>query len=174
MHLGTISAHWSATEWSAFGTVLVGLGAAAGAIAGGFWTLFSYRKERRAEAVRWRRDVFRDFYLDDRFREIKQVTEYEYAEKLEALLARRVTDPDILVQPDEMLLLEQLDTFLNYFEFVLHLESKGHLELRDQQALFEYWLNLMADPERVTIRGYVEYFGFGQVASALGARELAA
>jgi len=174
MHLGTISAHWSATEWSAFGTVLVGLGAAAGAIAGGFWTLFSYRKERRAEAVRWRRDVFRDFYLDDRFREIKLVTEYEYAERLAALLDRRVTDPGIPVQPEEMRLLGQLDTFLNYFEFVLHLESKGHLDLGDQQALFEYWFDLMADPKRATIRRYVRHFGFGQVASALSARESAA
>jgi hypothetical protein len=171
MQPGLIFMHWSAAEWSALGTVLVGLGAVLGAIVGGGWTLFSYCRERRAEAARWRRDVFRDFYLNDRFQEIKLATEYEYTEKLGPLLEQRIVSPDVRVQPKEMRLLEQLDMFLNYFEFVLHLESEGHLEQRDQQAVFKYWFNLMAKEERTAIRRYVEHFGFDRVATTLSARK---
>jgi hypothetical protein len=174
MQIGTISTPWSPAEWTAFGTVLVGLGAVIGAIAGGIWTLLGRRKDRRAEAARWRRDVFRDFYLNDRFREIKLVMEYEYSERLARLLEQRVSDPDVRVLREEMSLLEQLDMFLNYFEFVLHLESEGHLERRDQQAVFEYWFELMAAEERTAVREYASHFGFERVDSALSSRKSAA
>jgi len=174
MQLSVIPTPSSAEEWTALGTVLVGLGAVAGAIAGGIWTLVSHRRDRRTEAARWRRDVFRDFYLNDRFREIKLVMEYEYAERLARLLEQRVHDPGVRVGPDEMSLLEQLDMFLNYFEFVLHLESEGHLEQRDQQAVFEYWIELMAAKERAAVRKYSAHFGFERVAGVLSARKSAA
>jgi hypothetical protein len=88
---------WNADEWSAFGNVLLGVGA----VTAGVWTLFNYRKNRRAEAARWLQGVSRDFYLDDRFRPIKLVMEYDYTEKLGPLLERRVTDADVPVTAEE-------------------------------------------------------------------------
>jgi hypothetical protein len=80
-----------------------------GAVTAGVWTLFNYRRAQRAEAARWLQGVFRDFYLDDRFRDIKLVMEYHHVDRLGPLLERRVTDAHVPVSDDDQVLLEQLD-----------------------------------------------------------------
>jgi gamma-glutamylcyclotransferase (GGCT)/AIG2-like uncharacterized protein YtfP len=163
MPIDLIHSSWEANEWSAFGTVLLGLGA----ITAGAWTLFNYRRSRRAEAAHWLQGVFRDFYLEDRFRKIKLLMEYEYPEKLAPLLERRVTDRHVPVTAEETALLDQLDMLLNYFEHVIYLEREGHFKQRDRQAVFEYWFDLMGADERAAIRRYAAWFGFERVALAL-------
>lgn len=154
---------WTAEEWNAFGNVLLGVGA----VSAGVWTLLHYRRGRRAEAARWLQGVFRDFYLDDRFRDIKLEMEYHYSERLGPLLERRVTDAHVPVTADDQALLEQLDTLLNYFEHVIYLEREGHLTTGDRKAVFEYWFDLMEAPDRAAIRRYAAWFGFEHVALAL-------
>ncbi|MBA2725515.1 MAG: gamma-glutamylcyclotransferase [Actinobacteria bacterium] len=154
---------WTAEEWSALGDVLLGIGA----VAAGVWTLINYRRTRRAEAAHWLQGVFRDFYLDDRFREIKLEMEYHYGDRLGPLLERRVTDAHVPVSADDKALLEQLDVLLNYFEHVIYLERERHLTTQDRQAVFEYWFDLMEAPDRAAIRRYAAWFGFERVALAL-------
>jgi gamma-glutamylcyclotransferase (GGCT)/AIG2-like uncharacterized protein YtfP len=154
---------WHAEQWNALGNVLLGVGA----LVAGAWSIFNYRKNRRAEAARWLQGVFRDFYLEDRFREIKLVMEYAYSDKLGPLLERRVTNADVPVTEADATLLEQLDTLLNYFEHVIYLERERHLTKRDRQAVFEYWFDLMEQPNRAAVRRYAAWFGFERVALAL-------
>src|SRR5205814_2889672 len=52
---------------------------------------------------------------------------------------------------------------------VLYLEQEGHLSRKDRQAVFEYWFDIMAAPERAGLRRYVARFGFERVAEALSA-----
>jgi gamma-glutamylcyclotransferase (GGCT)/AIG2-like uncharacterized protein YtfP len=134
------------------------------------WTVFNYRRGQRAEAARWLQGVFRDFYLEDRFRDIKLVMEYGYDTQLGPLLERRVTDAHVPATADEQALLEQLDMLLNYFEHVIYLEQERHLAKRDRQAVFEYWFELMQAPDRAAIRRYAAWFGFERVAYALDCR----
>jgi gamma-glutamylcyclotransferase (GGCT)/AIG2-like uncharacterized protein YtfP len=161
-----VEASWNAEQWNAFGNVLLGVGA----VTAGIWTLFNYRRSQRAEAARWLQGVFRDFYLDDRFRDIKLLMEYHYDARLGPLLERRLTDSHVPVTSDEQALLEQLDTLLNYFEHVIYLEHERHLTKRDRQAVFEYWFDLMQAPGRAAIRRYAAWFGFERVAHALDCR----
>ncbi len=153
----------AARDWSALGTMLLGLGA----IFAGLWALFNYHKNRRAEAAQWLQAVFRDFYLGYRFQHIKLMMEYEYTEKLAPLLERRLTDRAVPVTAAERKLLDQLDMLLNYFEYVIYLEREGHFKRRDRQAVFEYWFDLLAADERAAARRYVASFGFERVTSAL-------
>ncbi len=144
--------------------MLLGLGA----IVAGIWTLFNYRKSRRAEAAHWLQGVFKDFYLEDRFRQIKLVIEYDYEERLAPLLERRLTNRDVPLSDEDTLLLEQLDMLLNYFEHVIYLEREGHMTKRDRHAVFEYWFDLMAADKAAAIRRYATRFGFERVTSVLG------
>ena len=153
----------SAAEWvTAAGTIL--LGAVAGT-----WTFVNRRKDRRAEAARWVREIFRDFYLDERFDEIKSTIEYDYPETLEPLLEQRLTSPHLPVGAQEIRLLGQLDMFLNYFEHLLYLEEEGHFSERDQQAVFRYWFDLMRSPQRAAVQRYVAQYEFRRLASSLRA-----
>jgi hypothetical protein len=161
-----VTPSWTAEEWNAFGNVLLGVGA----VTAGIWTLFNYRRAQRAEAARWLQGVFRDFYLDDRFRDIKLVMEYHHVDRLGPLLERRVTDAHVPVTDDDQVLLEQLDMLLNYFEHVIYLEQERHLTKQDRQAVFEYWFDLMQAPDRAAIRRYASWFGFERVAYALAAK----
>jgi hypothetical protein len=124
---------------------------ASGPFTAGVWTVFNYRRGQRAEAARWLQGVFRDFYLEDRFRDIKLVMEYGYDSQLGPLLERRVTDSHVPATADEQALLEQLDMLLNYFEHVIYLEQERHLTTQDRQAVFEYWFELMQAPDRAAI-----------------------
>jgi gamma-glutamylcyclotransferase (GGCT)/AIG2-like uncharacterized protein YtfP len=158
---------WGAQEWSALGDMLLGVGA----VSAGLWTLFNYRKNRRVEAARWLHGVFRDFYLDDRFAEVRATLEYEYRDQAGPLLERRLTDRDVQLTERDQELLFQLDTLLNYFEHVLYLEHEKHLEKRDRQAIFEYWFEVLSSDDCAALRRYAASFGFERVADTLQARQ---
>lgn len=158
-----VLASGTAAEWvTALGTVLLG-------VAAGLWTLFNFRRNRRVEAARWVRDIFRDFYLDDRYNEVKRAIEYDYGSTLKPLLEQRLTNPERRVDSSEVELLGQLDMFLNYFEHLLYLEEEGHFAQRDQQAVFRYWFALLADPKRAAVRQYADKGKFRRVAVAIAA-----
>lgn len=156
----------NAAEWAtAAGTALIGLAA-------GVWTLLNNKRNRRAEAAHWVREIFRDFYLDERFDEIKETMEYDYGGTLGPLLEQRLTNPDLPVDSEETHLLRQLDMFLNYFEHLLYLEEEGHFSKRDQQAVFRYWFKLMRTPERAAVQRYVDHYEFKRLATSLRAAAL--
>lgn len=162
--IATISS-WSHEQWSAFASVVL----AVGAVATGLWGIYSYRKAKRTEAARWIQGLFRDFYLEDKFNSVRQVLEYDYAEKVAPLLTRRLTNRDIPISGDERAVLQELDMLLNYFEHVLYLEAEGHVSTKDRDAIFDYWFEIMKAPERASLRRYAACFNFERVAEALGA-----
>lgn len=156
----------NAAEWAtAAGTALI-------ALAAGVWTLLNNKRNRRTEAARWVREIFRDFYLDERFDAIKETMEYDYGRTLGPLLEQRLTNPDLPLDNEETDLLRQLDMFLNYFEHLLYLEGEGHFSERDQQAVFRYWFKLMRTPEREAVRLYVRRYEFKRLASFFRASAL--
>lgn len=158
----------NAQDWYALGQMLLGVGA----IFAGMWALYNYHRTRRYEAARWLQGVFKDFYLSERFKDVRELLEYNYPERAGPLLERRITDRHVPITTDEMHLLQDVDNLLNYFEHVLYLENEGHLSQKDRQAVFEYWFDVMSAPERASLRRYVSRFGFERVAKALSAGSL--
>jgi len=154
-----------AGDWQALGSMLLGVGA----ISTGLWAVFNYRQTRQYGAATWLQGVYKDFYLADTFAPIRQVLEYHYAETAGPLLSRRILDREIPPTEDEEVLLRELDTLLNYFEYVLYLEDKQQLSNRDRLAVFEYWFDLLKEPECASLRRYAARFRFERVVSALGA-----
>jgi hypothetical protein len=156
----------SADEWSAFGDVVLAVGAVATAAG----ALYSYWKTKRSEAARWLQGMFQDFYLNDRIRRIKQQLEYDYAEKIGPLLERRLTNRDIPVVDGDRTILDDIDTLLNYFEQVLYLEENDHVKRDDREAIFGYWFDLMGADARGSLRRYAAVWGWERLAHALTAR----
>ncbi len=128
----------SAEGWYALGQMMLGVGA----LVGGAWALFNYQRSRRFEAARWLQGVFRDFYLSDRFKDVRELLEYNYPERTSPLLERRITDRHVPITIEEMNLLRDLDTLLNYFEHILYLENEGQLSRKDRRAVFDYWFDI--------------------------------
>lgn len=139
------------------------------AIVGGGWGLYSYHQARRVEAARWLQGVFKDFYLSTQFKDVCRLLEYDFDTIAGPLLERRITDRHVPVTPDEVEILSQLDTLLNYFEHVLYLENESHLTERDRQAVFEYWFDIMGEDQRAGLRRYIARFGFERIAKVLNA-----
>jgi gamma-glutamylcyclotransferase (GGCT)/AIG2-like uncharacterized protein YtfP len=164
--LGWSPVDWSADEWSAFGSVVLAVGAVCTAL----WAVFNYRKAKRAEAARWLQGMFEHFYLSDQFRNVRALLEYDYAEKVGALLERRLTNRDVPRTDEEQEILQEIDTLLNYFEQVLYLEDNGHLSEEDREALFDYWFDVMRSRERGSLRRYCACFGWERLATRLNAQ----
>lgn len=78
----------NAQEWYALGQMLLGTGA----VFGGIWALYNYHRSRRQEAARWLQGVFKDFYLTKKFKDVRELLEYNYPEKAGPLLERRIFD----------------------------------------------------------------------------------
>ncbi len=86
--------------------------------------LINYRRAQRLEAARWLQELFREVYLTERFTKVRSTLEYEYSKEVAPLLERRLTNLDIPPTPKELVILEELDALLNYFEFVLTLRRR--------------------------------------------------
>jgi gamma-glutamylcyclotransferase (GGCT)/AIG2-like uncharacterized protein YtfP len=156
-----------ADAWSALGHMLLGIGA----VIGGGWAIYNYRQSRRYEAATWLQGVYKDFYRADTLTTVRQVLEYHYAETAGPLLSQRILDREVPTTDTEEVLLRELDTLLNYFEHVLYLEDEHRLSQKDRQAVFEYWFNLMKQPEYASLRRYAARFSFERVARVLGAHK---
>lgn len=155
----------SSQGWYALGEMMLGVGA----LAAGFWSLYNYYRTRRFEAARWLQGVFRDFYLSSQFSGVRELLEYNYPERAGPLLERRITDRHVPITTEEMRVLQDLDTLLNYFEHVLYLEFERQISKRDRMAVFEYWFDILNAPERASIRRYCARFGWERVAEVLSA-----
>jgi gamma-glutamylcyclotransferase (GGCT)/AIG2-like uncharacterized protein YtfP len=123
---------------------------AAAAVFGGLWALYNYWGRRRVEAAHWIHELFREFYVADRYRDIKWR----------------------LVRPEEDQLLRDLDTLLNFFEHIMYLESQRHLRTRDRKAMFNYWLELLRAPEYAALRKYIARFDYERLAKTIEAVDI--
>jgi hypothetical protein len=147
--------------WAAIGQMLLGVGALSGA----WWAIVNYKQSRRHEAAIWLQGIYKDFYLAGTFTEIRQIIEYHYKEMVDPLLLKRIRDPDASTTATEESLLCELDTLLNYFEYILFLEGRRSFSPKDRQAMLKYWLNLMRQHQ--SLKRYAAEFHFTLVAAAL-------
>jgi gamma-glutamylcyclotransferase (GGCT)/AIG2-like uncharacterized protein YtfP len=141
---------------------------AVGAVGTSLWALFTYRSAKRFEAARWIEGLFREFYLDPRFRMLKQVIQYDFEAQLAPLLERRLTNRDILTRGDERKVLEDVDILLNYFEQLLYLEENGQVKRQDREAFFDYWFELMKGDQHGSLRRYSAVWNYEKIAKELG------
>lgn len=145
---------------------------ALGVVGGGIWGVYTYKKSKRRDAAEWINDLFKDFYLNEQFEDIRRGLEYHYEEEIQLLIEGRLTERDReikLLEQKDIELLAQIDDLLNYFEHIAYLEEESHIKAKDREAMFEYWFDLLNQPKFAAIRRYVSKFGFDRVADSLEA-----
>lgn len=166
--LGAVSAaaHFGVSaEWvHAFGNLMM----AAGTVTAAFWAVYSFRQSKRAEAARWVKELFAEFFFNPAFDEVRDLIEFGYEHQLKpvlhAMLLGRALPHFTL---EERRLLKELDNFLNYLEYVLYLESMGHIETADREAIFNYWTGVLADDDHAAVRLYCRQYGYERVAELI-------
>lgn len=155
--------NWTSDAWSAFGNVLL----AVSALVAGIWSVYHFWHTRRLDAAKWLKQLFTEFYIENKFVNIQDLLTYHYKDGLGSLIERRITDRHLPVSSHEIQLLRELDTLLNYFELLLYLEDQGHLSKSDRNVLFEFWFGLFLDPACGGLRRYVAKFGYERLAKSL-------
>jgi gamma-glutamylcyclotransferase (GGCT)/AIG2-like uncharacterized protein YtfP len=149
-------AGWTAADSSALGQCLLG----GAAFVGGGWAVFTYRKTRRREAARWLQGVFSDFYTNPSLIAGRELIEYDYCERLETLLNLRVTARHVPLSQTEREDLRQLDLVLNHLEQVIYLEEEKHIARHDREVFFQYWFDLLRQPDKASLRRYLVTCGY--------------
>lgn len=155
----------SAADLGQWGDLLTGLATFALFFAA-IPAVLGLRRARRAEAATWLDGIFREFYVGERFRRARALIEYDF-ETISPLFERRITDRRLPVSSERQDDLEQVDTLLKYFEFVLHLREQKLLGKRDPRVVLNYWFDLLRSPERASLRRYVDFFGWHRLADVL-------
>lgn len=155
-----LSVGWSASEWSAAGQVLLGIGA----VIGGVWGVYTYDRAQRDSAAQWLHSFFLTFYTDRDMFAARKALIFDYP-GLAYILEIRVTDRDVDLTPTELKQLRLVDLLLNFLEEILFLRSASHLPTSDHGFFFEYWLSLLRKPEYAALRRYAARGGYEHVAS---------
>src|SRR5439155_12404718 len=86
---------------------------------------------------------------------------------LRSAIERTLIDEAASFSEAERLVLCDLDTCLNYFEFVLYLESEKQISFDDRDALFHYWYSWMAEKDRSALRMYIARFDYDRLCEEL-------
>jgi gamma-glutamylcyclotransferase (GGCT)/AIG2-like uncharacterized protein YtfP len=146
----------TAVGWSAIGQCLLG----GSAFVGGGWAVFTYRKARRREAARWLQGIFNDFYTNPNLIAGRELIEYDYCERLETLLNLRVTARYVPLSQTEREDLRQLDLVLNHLEQLIYLEEEKHIAREDREVFFQYWFDLLGQPDKASLRRYLVKCGY--------------
>lgn len=155
-------------EWIRYyGPGIGNLVTALGVVLGGLWAIWEYRKAKSRESAKWLHDLFSSFYLDHRFDKLRIALEFEYSERLAPVVERVLIDENARFVEAEKQVLCDLDTILNYLEFILHLEKSNHLGTNDRQAIFAYWYELISKPDYAALRMYLCQFGYEAISFAI-------
>jgi gamma-glutamylcyclotransferase (GGCT)/AIG2-like uncharacterized protein YtfP len=158
---------WSANDQTALASTIL----AVGAVATGAWAVFNYQAARRARAAEWNHRLFQDFYLSTEFRRLRTRLEYGFFDEMAPLLERRLYNRDVPMSSADVETLSDLDTTLNYLEFVLYLYEERRISKGDLGAVFNYWFKLVGGPEHASLRRYASHFGFEYLARMVGATD---
>jgi hypothetical protein len=127
------------------------------------WTLLIYGRSKKKESAECLRNLFTSFYLTEDFYPIRISIEFDSETKVRPLIERVLVDENVHTTEDEKRGLCDIDTLLNYFEFILHLEKSGQINRADCEAMFGHWFGLLQKPEYGYLRFYCHRFGYESI-----------
>jgi len=129
-------------------------------VPGAVWTFWIYRKSKKKESAEWLHKIFTSFYLSNDIYPIRTAIEFESETKLRPVIERMLVDEGAETTNEERKVLCDVDTLLNYFEFILYLEETKQISRADCEKLFDYWFSLLNKPSLAYLRLYCHRFGY--------------
>jgi hypothetical protein len=144
------------------GQLLSGLGTIVLALLG-LWARQNYRRQVSLEQMRWLQQLYDSFYNSDRYKEVRQVIDFDEVGQTMELLRRGDADPHQLSLP-ERTQLDQFTDYLNFFEWLAYLEEEKQLTFRQLDTMFGYYLTRLSQVDRNRqLRQYIRDNGYEQL-----------
>jgi gamma-glutamylcyclotransferase (GGCT)/AIG2-like uncharacterized protein YtfP len=135
------------------------------------WTFWLYRKSKKKESAEWLHTLFTNFYLSKDVDPLRTAIEFDSETKLRPVIERMLIDEDAGANEEERRVLCDIDTLLNYFEFILYLERQKQIKQSDCDKLFSYWFSLLKKPDLAYLRLYCERFGYEEICRTITGRK---
>ena len=139
------------TSWiDLIAKVMAGLGGL-----GFFIAAFSYRQQVRIRQAEWLKSLFEKFFENSTYKEVRSWLDYD-------VLHERLTvsDPGLRQQNEE-----KFTDFLNFFEFIGVLHTRGHLPLEQVWDVFDYYLEKIG--KDADCREWIAKYGFERLKAIL-------
>jgi hypothetical protein len=154
----------NALDWYALGQMMVG----AAAVGGSFWAVRLFKASRRLEAARWLDGIFRDFYVNESFADVRWLlARRTFLREVAPILEHSMEDASDILNEEAARTLHRIDRLLNFFEHLLYMEAEGNLPIKAREAFFGYWFGLMSSEPYAPLRRYVESYGYEYLAAFL-------
>jgi gamma-glutamylcyclotransferase (GGCT)/AIG2-like uncharacterized protein YtfP len=135
---------------------LLGAGATAIAVAAA-WDAYNVERKRHRAGVLL--DAFSKFYDNDNRREIRAALENFGQPALRAAAKLAIDSRDALTG-HQSTLVDKLDDYLNYFQFIAWLKSEGSLDEQAVEQMFRWYLKNLCDEENIWLLDYMRHFEF--------------
>jgi len=153
------------TGWGSFlsgvGTLAIALGAAYA----GYVAISEYREKTQVDKGKWLSDLFKQLFVAETFRKVRQKIDFNDLDDVRDLLATELAShgagaPKIFSQQQRDLL-DSFTDYLNFFEFVGLLRRIGRLTDADVKDLFDYYIRRLVEVDSDhKIRLYLRSTGF--------------
>lgn len=108
----------------------------------------TYRNNAKLKRVEWLYSLYKKFYEDPQFKEMRQIIDYNHEQKHEEI--KSIIEKSEKKEPlesKEIILLEQLVDYLNFFEFIGVLWIREQLTIDEIQSVFKYYIKQLGDDD---------------------------
>jgi hypothetical protein len=120
----------------------------------------SFRYQTKLDRLKWLQQLYDTFYNSERYKSIRQEIDFAGGAKLFPLLRRSDSEPGALGS-EERNEVDRFTDYLNFFEWLAHLEDEKQLEFKDLDAMFNYYLiRLLQIDQDQQIRHYMKRHGY--------------
>ncbi len=156
------------SDLGGIGSFLQGIGQVALAIIGGLtaWAAVrEYREKGQVAKAKWQSDLFRQFFADTTYKDIRQKIDFDDLGLIKILIAKELewhrSGTRSVFSRSERDTLDKFTDFLNFFEFVGLLRKSEQLAEEDIGSLFDYYITRIVEIDLDNqIRLYLNAFKF--------------
>lgn len=111
-------------------------------VIGIFYTLCTYRRNSQLQRAKWINSLHEKFYEKDQYKNIRQIIEYE-TPKLDEI-RKSIEKSKKGGEEESIELRDELDDYLNSFEFIASLWKMEQLTLDQVKMVFEHYIRRIA------------------------------
>jgi hypothetical protein len=140
---------WTWSEWLEWGAKIVGaLATGAGVLV----AAINYLNQTKLKRAEWVKSLFEKFFESSVYKEVRGWLDYDE-------LPGRLTGPN--QRENE----EKFTDFLNFFEFIGVLYSRGQIKFEEVYEIFDYYLKKIKDDPNC--KAWIEKYGFEKLKALL-------
>jgi hypothetical protein len=107
-------------------------------------TICTYRRNSQLERVKWLYSLAEKFYEQPQYKEMRRIIEYETKEIKTIEEGIKKVEDGKETEEGEKKLMDLLDDYLNFFEFIGVLRKKNQLSLEEIKMVFEHYIKRIA------------------------------